>query len=212
VSAVKNTGVGLVLAGGGARGAYEAGALSVLLPALECQGERPSILIGTSVGAINAAFLASAHDSRAEESGAGLVARWREVRKGRVVRPILTRQVPLTAFRYAGEILSLPGVRLRSLLDPAPLEGSLERWIDWGALRRNVDERRLDAITVVATAARSGRSVGFCDGCFERQLHRSHVIDYVRGELTAEHVRASASIPILFPPVRVERPGEARGW
>jgi NTE family protein len=33
--------VGLVLAGGGARGAYELGVLSVLLPALEARGERP---------------------------------------------------------------------------------------------------------------------------------------------------------------------------
>jgi NTE family protein len=45
--------VGLVLAGGGARGAYEAGALSVLLPALEARGERPGVLLGTSVGAVN---------------------------------------------------------------------------------------------------------------------------------------------------------------
>jgi NTE family protein len=42
--------VALVLAGGGARGAYEAGALSVLLPVLEERGERPRIVIGTSVG------------------------------------------------------------------------------------------------------------------------------------------------------------------
>jgi NTE family protein len=209
---VSGRGVALVLAGGGARGAYEAGAVSVLLPALERRGERPSLLVGASVGAINTAFLASAHDSGAEEAAAGLLARWRDVTKGRVVRPILTRQAPLVALRYAGEILSLPGVRLPSLLDPRPLEGNLERWIDWTALRRSVDERRLDAIAVVATAARSGRSVGFCDGCFERELHRSHVIDYVRAELAAEHVRASAAIPILFPPVRVERPREARGW
>jgi NTE family protein len=204
--------IGLVLSGGGARGAYEAGAMSVLLPALERRGERPSLLVGTSVGAINAAFLASTHDSDAEEAATGLLARWREVSKGRVVRPILSRQVPLTALRYAGEILSLPGVRLPSLLDPRPLEGNLERWIDWRAMRRNIDERLLDAIAVVATAARSGRSVGFCDGCFERELHRSHVIDYVRCKLAAQHVRASAAIPILFPPVRVERPREARGW
>ena len=48
--------VGLVLAGGGARGAYEVGALSVLLPVLEAAGQRPSVLVGTSVGAITRVF------------------------------------------------------------------------------------------------------------------------------------------------------------
>ena len=51
--------VAIVLAGGGARGAYEAGALSVLLPVLEARGERPRILVGTSAGAVNISFLAS---------------------------------------------------------------------------------------------------------------------------------------------------------
>jgi NTE family protein len=168
--------------------------------------------VGTSVGAINGAFLAGAHHEAADEAAAGLLSRWREVTKGGVVRPILARQVPLTALRYAGEIISLPGVRLPSLLDPRPLEANLRRWVDWPAVRRNVDDRRLDSIAVIATAARSGRSVGFCDGCFERELRRSHVIDYVRARLAVEHVRASAAIPILFPPVRIESPREARGW
>ena len=43
--------VGLVLSGGGARGAYEAGVLSVLVPVLEARGECPTIIVGTSVGA-----------------------------------------------------------------------------------------------------------------------------------------------------------------
>ena len=51
--------IGLVLSGGGARGAYEAGVLSVLVPALERRGERPSIVVGSSVGAINAAYVAA---------------------------------------------------------------------------------------------------------------------------------------------------------
>jgi NTE family protein len=53
--------VALVLAGGGARGAYEIGVLSVLLPALE-EDERPQIIVGTSVGAINTAYLAANAD------------------------------------------------------------------------------------------------------------------------------------------------------
>jgi NTE family protein len=41
---------------------------------------------------------------------------------------------------------------------------------------------------------------------------RSHVVEYVHARLEHQHVRASAAIPILFPPVRVDRPPEARGW
>lgn len=204
--------VGIVLAGGGARGAYEAGALSMLLPELAGRGERPTLFVGTSVGAINVAHLAASRHQPADEAAAGLLERWGEVEMGRIVRPILLRQAPLTALRYAGELLSLPGVRLASLLDPRPLERNLRRWIDWPALHRNVGDGLVEAVGVVATAARSGRSVVFVEGASERRLHHSHVVEYARTTLGAEHVRASAAIPILFPAVRVESPLDARGW
>src|SRR5204862_2335438 len=64
----------------------------------------------------------------------------------------------------------------------------------------------------VATAARSGRTVVFVEGDRAQLTHRSHAIDYVRTRIENQHIRASAAIPILFPPVRVETPREARGW
>jgi NTE family protein len=204
--------IGLVLSGGGARGAYEAGVMSVLGPALAARRERPSIYIGTSVGAVNAAYMAASEHLPADEAGEGGLRRWREVSKGTVIRPILLRQAPLTALRYAGEILSLPGVRLPSLMDPKPFERNLDRWIDWDQVHRNVDEDVVEIVACVATAARSGRTVVFVEGHSERIKHRSHAIDYVKSRLDDQHVRASAAIPILFPPVRVEHPNEARGW
>jgi NTE family protein len=204
--------IGLVLSGGGARGAYEAGVMSVLMPALDDRGERPNIHVGTSVGAINAAYLASSRHLPSDEAAEGGLARWREVTKGRVVRPILMRQAPLAFVRYAGEILSLPGVRLPSLLDPRPLERNLKRWIDWDAVHKNVDADVNEVLACVATGARTGRTVVFLEGHGERVRHRSHAIDYVETRLDDQHVRASAAIPILFPPVRVEHPREARGW
>jgi NTE family protein len=204
--------IGLVLSGGGARAAYEAGAMSVLLPALERIDQRPNVYVGTSVGAINAAYLAGTSQVSAEDASMGVLERWRDVSKGAVIRPILLRQVPLVALRYAGEVISLPGVRLPSLLDPTPLQANLSRWIDWQALHRNSRERRVEAIAVVATAARTGRTVVFVESTTKRKLHESHVIDYVPARLTHEHVRASAAIPILFPPVRINKPAEARGW
>jgi NTE family protein len=201
-----------VLSGGGARGAYEAGVMSVLQPALDERGEQPNIFVGTSVGAINAAYMASSRHLPADEAAAGGIERWREVTKSRVVRPILLRQAPLTFIKYAGEILSIPGVRLPSLLDPRPLERNLQRWIGWDSVHRNVDADVVEVLACVATGARTGRTVVFLEGHGERVRHRSHAIDYVETRLDDQHVRASAAIPILFPPVRVEHPREARGW
>ncbi|MGW3471109.1 patatin-like phospholipase family protein [Saccharopolyspora sp. NPDC000995] len=63
------------LGGGGARGIYEAGALSIRMPALERLGQRPSMFVGTSVGAINAAYLAASQHPSAAEATGGLHAR-----------------------------------------------------------------------------------------------------------------------------------------
>ncbi|HET6304746.1 MAG TPA: patatin-like phospholipase family protein, partial [Myxococcota bacterium] len=52
----------IVLSGGGARGAYEAGVLAYLLgevPKRLGRPVRPDLVLGTSVGAIHACFLAA---------------------------------------------------------------------------------------------------------------------------------------------------------
>jgi NTE family protein len=164
------------------------------------------------VGAVNAAYMAASEHLPADEAGEGGLRRWLEVSKSTIIRPILLRQAPLTALRYIGEILSVPGMRLPSLLDPKPFERNLDRWIDWDAMHQNIDGNVVEVVATVATAARSGRTVVFVEGHAERIKHKSHAIDYVTTRLDEQHVRASAAIPILFPPVRVEHPSEARGW
>ena len=79
----------LVLPGGGARGAYEAGALSVLLPLLKQRGEEPAILCGTSVGAINAALLASLAARAGRDPGRDAVRRWAALERGKVIRRVI---------------------------------------------------------------------------------------------------------------------------
>ncbi len=201
----------LVLSGGGARGAYEVGVLSVLLPVLEARGERPSILVGTSVGAINAAALASAAHLPAERAIERELDRWSQINRAAVIRPVIQR-LPLTALRFAGGMLGIPGVRLQSLLDPSPLEHNLKTWINWPRLHRNVTGGTVRSLGVVATAAGSGRPVAFVEGELSRQARNSQVIDYVAAKIGQTHVRASAAIPILFPPVRVTSPTAAAGW
>ncbi|WCB91594.1 hypothetical protein DSM104299_00266 [Baekduia alba] len=205
--------VALVLPGGGARGAYEVGALSVLLPLLEARGERPVILCGTSVGAINATALGATADRSAGEAVASLKDHWRGMRKGDVIRPVVGPGLPLTALRMLGEALEVPGVRLAGLLDPAPLKRSLDQWIDWDALHRNVRHGVIEAACVVATSLARSSPVAFVDSAGRVPASRpADPLQYVPAVLDSEHVRASAAIPVLFPPVEIEHPAPMAGY
>jgi NTE family protein len=203
--------VGAVLPGGGARGAYEVGALSVLAPALQARGERIDVACGTSVGAINATFLAATSHLSLENQVALALQTWRGMRKDDVIRSVIGPSLVKTGLRLAGEILEVPGVRLAGLMDPSPLERSLDRWIDWDALRRNMAHGRMDALCVIATALSGGGPVGFVHTA--GRVPRSGPADDVRyvgvDSILPEHVRASAAIPLLFPPVAVSHPPQA---
>lgn len=204
--------VALVLGGGGARGAYEAGVLSVLLPVLEERGERPRILIGTSAGALNASFLAANAHLATRELIDEALATWTSMRWGEVARRLLSAASLRRAGEYAGEVLGLSGVRIRSLLDPEPLRETLRQRVAFEQIEENVRSGRIDAAGVVATSALTGRSVVFHSGHVSPPPDNRRRIDYVSARLTEEHVLASAAIPGLFPAVRVSQPERARGW
>ena len=161
---------------------------------------------GTSVGAINSAYLAADAHLPAEEALAGGLDRWRDISKGKVIRPILARQVPLTAHPLRGRD---PVAARRAPAEPARPEAAENNLHGLGRLEgapQNVRYGLVEAVAIVTTAASpDARS---CSSRARRsaKLHRSHVIDYVPAKLTDEHVRASAAIPILFPPIRVNKP------
>ncbi len=204
--------VGLVLSGGGARGAYEAGVLSVLLPELERRGQRPTVLVGSSAGALNAASLAADADRDAEQAVDRLVRQWRGLRLTDVFHSIAGWQAPLTAFRYVGEFFGVPGMHLPALLDPAPLRESVDRLIDWPTLHRNVCEGAVDCLAVSASPAANPRNTVFVEHAGEPDLPSRPTIEYVTTTLSGDHLMASAAIPMLFPAVRVHQPPGSAGW
>src|SRR3954454_4004320 len=91
--------IGLVLAGGGARGAYEAGVLRALLPALAERGERPGIVVGTSVGALNAAYLATKADKDRPTSAENTLKKCLSTSSSDVLEPFLSLRELATAWR-----------------------------------------------------------------------------------------------------------------
>jgi NTE family protein len=206
--------IGLVLAGGGARGAYEVGVLSTLLPWLEeTHGQRPDLIIGTSVGALNASYIAA----HADEPMATLIEQgcetWREITYRDVLEPLLSFDELTTLARLAIS-LALRGVVPYALLDPGPLAGTLNRLIDFEEIRRNVSnpEVALHLCAVVATAAHTNRSVVFHDGGPKPASDERRGIDYLSTAVSEAHVRASAAIPVVFPAVHVKDPEPAKGW
>jgi len=208
---------GLVLAGAAARGAYEAGALSVLLPALEEQGQRPTVLVGTSAGALNAAFLAYRADRPADVATKELLDLW--LRMGRkdafAYSPLPALQMVLNEFGVGG--------RPDGLVDTGPLRRTLDGVIcDWGQIQDNVDNGHVDALAVVTTSASTGRTVvwvagGTPGGDGGRQLPDLDLkkgIEYrvpIDG-IGVEHVLASAAIPIVFPPIEVATGTDSTDW
>ena len=203
-------GAGLVLGGGGARGAYTTGALSVLLPDVK---DEVRVIVGTSAGALISAYLvANWHRPLAEGIEAGL-GFWRELRFGDVFAPLVGLGGAARLMRYVGEFLPVSSLHAPSVLNPEPLEGTLGRLVDFDRLSENVREQDV-AIGVVATPVHGNGSVVFHHGGIAR--HRD---DPLRGieyfetaGLAAEHILASAAIPALFPAVRVTMPEQAAGW
>src|SRR5579875_2588896 len=149
--------IGVVCAGAGARGAYEAGALSVLLPRLLRDfPDEPILLLGTSAGAINAALFSGVLDRERppEEAAEDALQLWRQAQPSQVFTG-LRSSAPLLAVRYSLELLGLPA--LDSLLDSSPLRRTLERELDWDRLHANLaGAGRIHAAGVVATDCTNG--------------------------------------------------------
>lgn len=195
--------VAMILSGGGARGAYEVGVLSYVLDGYaRIRGAPPriDILCGTSVGAINACFLA-AHLSDPTLGIRRLVDLWTELRLARVLGFGLKQAMSLPRVVLGG------GADAAGLFDVTPMARLIEREIPWRAVARTLRHGHLSALSVSATEVASGRTVIFMqtgpDGTLPTTAPPRTII---RGALIGPlHALASAAIPILFPPVRIGR-------
>ena len=202
--------MGLVLGGGGARGAYTSGALSVLLPELK---DQVRVIVGTSAGALVASYLVANWHRSAQEAVEDGLQFWRDLRFADVCAPLVALGGAARFMRYVGEFLPVSSMHGSSILHPEPLPRTLARLVDFDQLDENIREQRF-ALGVVAAPAYGDRSVVFHQGGIPR--HREDPlrgIEYVATpNLGVEHMLASSAIPALFPAVRVTEPEPAAGW
>ena len=201
--------VGLILAGGGARGAYEIGALSALLPALPPE-DQPRILVGTSVGALNCAYLAATADRALDERLDKATAFWEQLRWEQVLEPLASWDEIGRALAYLREVVIGRG-RVESLLDSTPLRGTLTDEFEFDWIDRNVRAGHLALAAAVCTSAATNLSVVFHSGGESPGPDTARGVEYIAAKLTAEHVLSSAAVPGIFPAVEVTE-GRGQGW
>lgn len=195
---------GLVLTGGGARAAYQVGALRAI--ASVAGGACPfDVVAGVSAGAINSTAVAVAGD----DFGGGvarLASIWRSLTPERVYRTDLPNLAGIASgwLRRLGGGGCLGATDVNALLDTSPLRALLRRTLDVGRVRAHVASGRLRGAAVTATGYESGTAISFYDACDEVQPWVRTARRGQRAVLTVDHVLASAAIPIFFPPVVVD--------
>jgi NTE family protein len=198
--------LGLVLPGGGARAAYQAGVLKAIAELLPPDAPNPfRVVSGTSAGSINAAMIATRalQFRRGAEELAGV---WEHIRSESVFRTdSVTIFKNLTywfmAFLHAG----FARRNALSLLDNAPLRRLLERHIVFARLQEAIDAGVLDALSLTCSGYTSARAVCFYKGKSElKPWHRTRRIGQP-AELRLDHVMASVALPVIFPAVRLGR-------
>ncbi|MCC6999441.1 MAG: patatin-like phospholipase family protein [Deltaproteobacteria bacterium] len=193
---------GLVLAGGAARGAYEAGVLAYLIEEVcpDIGVAMPAqLLAGTSVGALHACGLAALAD-QPREAAARLTRMWTGLRLGDVLGANV---------RHFGRMLARLVLGRRpatALFDSAPLARLLGDTIPFARIAHNVDTGLVGALSLTATHVASGHSVVFTQRSAaplpawrSRRMPVAHACD-----ITLDHALASAAVPLLFPPVRID--------
>src|SRR5262249_19577654 len=199
----------LVLSGGGARGAYEAGVMRYLREDLagDLGGHvHFDIMCGTSVGAIHAGFFAATSDMPARQ-GRMLAERWESMVLEELVhfgvKEFLRAPATLLGSGKIEEI-EKGQRRLGGIVDTRQLERMVRRLTPWGRIPRNCDAGYFDSLALTATDIGSGKSVVFLES--RRPVPGWSQDPFVRVQsvrIGAEHALASAALPILFPAIAI---------
>jgi NTE family protein len=192
------------LSGGGARAAYQIGALRAVARIVGRRARSPfGVITGTSAGAINAAALAANADNW--RCGIARALRlWRNIVVGDVYEAELAT-VSAYGMRWLASVLvgGRGPAEAASMLDNSPLRGLLERALDPSAVATRIQAGQLHALAINATSYTTGHAVTFFDGApsiapWRRTRRRGE-----RTRITIDHLLGSTAIPFIFPAVRI---------
>jgi len=203
----------LVLSGGGARGAYEAGVIKYLRQELPIELQEKihfDILCGASIGAFNCCLLAGYNEAPAAQ-GEILTRIWQNLQIDHVYQVGWRELINLPKFLFGskgrGELDTVIGAgRLGGLLNTSPLEVmSKENNVKWENIEINIQNGFLNALAINATHIASGMGHVFIQNQ-SQQLpiwHSDYRMIPILTKITRHHALASSAIPWIFPAVEI---------
>ncbi|WP_394176014.1 patatin-like phospholipase family protein [Thalassotalea litorea] len=196
----------LMLTGGGARAAYQVGVLKAIASYMPRNHGIPfPIICGTSAGAINATTIAC-YASCFHLGVRRLEWVWKNLHTSSIYHS--------TAGRVFGNIIAgflsnfdagYANSKSYSLLNNAPLRDLLNEVIDFKRIDINILNGYLSSIAITASSYSSGDSISFYQADksitpWQRAKRRG-----IQCQLNTSHLMASSSIPLIFPPVRIQQ-------
>ncbi|MCB0353627.1 MAG: patatin-like phospholipase family protein [Bdellovibrionales bacterium] len=200
----------IVLSGGGSRAAYQAGALRALVPYFERHPKNLSIVIGSSIGAINGLIFSACLKQGYSESVSQLEQLW-SMRTFKNTFAGSPSSAFLRAIRMAVLQYMSPGPKPTSdaIFDPTPLMTQVDSVItEAGGLAPNERHPNLEAVAVMTTLEGTERKP-----LLFLSSHKELAQDMLAGAsfqvcavetLTAKHGFASAALPSVLPPVEID--------
>lgn len=199
--------VALVLTGGGARGAYQAGViqgLSEIFKGDNCQNPI-RIVSGLSAGSINGAYIATGL-SEFEKAAEILANTWAELRTTDIFKsdPVSLGKI---GFKLLSDVTfgSFSTQKLsQSLLDTRPLGKLLAQKIPFDRIEKEIQSGHLHGVTVSAFSYSYQRTAIFYQArttAVQRLRPRRKTRET---KLDSRHVMASTAIPLLFPPINID--------
>jgi len=197
---------GLVLSGGGARAAYQVGALRGVAMVLPKDASNPfQIISGTSAGGLNAASLAT-HAQRFRTAIRTLEYVWRNLDSGQVYRLDSSGLISSASNWVFSFLSNRKNQSSVSLLNNEPLEDLLYTVLKLERIQSHLDAGFLETLSITASGYSSGDSVSFF------QSNRKDIDDWrrphrlgIRTDIGIKHLMASTAIPTLFPSVKIGR-------
>jgi NTE family protein len=192
----------LYLAGGGARGAYQAGVLKAIGHILQTKSFPFDMVSGVSVGSINAAVLVE----NADDFPAGLdklESIWSEIHCQQIYKAS-NYELGKSVMRNLSTLI-IKQRQAGHLLDTSPLSQFLDETIDFARVEQNIAAGHLDTFEVLTAQYETHKTISFYDHNhteFEDWHYPRHSSQ--KATINAQHILASSALPLFFPPVHLD--------